>query len=98
MKYILYWDIPVDKRQEAMMAYWEIAQAADKGMTLDPYWTADSSEGEYRGVGILDVAWEDALYDFFGIAAGIADLQLVPAVSGERVMALWQKELGEPGR
>ena len=93
MKYIMYWDIPVGKRRDASLAYSEILRGGVDGVQVELYWTADSSDGKYHGIGILEAESGEAIYKLFGALQDVAEVQLVPAVGGEQLLELWQKEL-----
>ena len=93
MKYIMYWDIPVEKRRDANLAYSEIVRGGVDGLQVELYWIADSSDGKYHGIGILEAESGEAIYKLFGALQDVAEVQLVPAVGGEQLLELWQKEL-----
>jgi hypothetical protein len=93
MKFVMHWEIPADKWQEAMFAYVAVTEGRQKGVTLDLYWETDLSDGKYRGIGIADVESEEALFEFFNVVGGVAHVRLTPALSGDPLKARWRKQL-----
>jgi hypothetical protein len=94
MKFVMHWEVPVEKWQDAMFAYSDLVSGGQKGLEVDLYWAADASDGNYRGIGIMEVESEEALFEFFNVVGGIARVKLTPAVGGEPLRKLWQEELG----
>ena len=93
MVYLMDWELPVENLQEAVMAYRRIAEDPTDGVDITLYWMADTTDGRYRGVAIVDVASEEALYEFFAAVEPIAEVRLTPTVSGDQVLKIWEKHL-----
>lgn len=93
MVYVMEWEFPVDKLQEAVFAYKELTEGLADEIEAEIYWTADTSGGQYRGVAIVKVDSDEALYEFFGLIERIARVRFTPAVTGEAVLDIWQKQL-----
>ncbi len=93
MVYVMEWEFPVDKLQEAVFAYKELRESLADEIEAELYWTADTSGGKYRGVAIVKVDSDEALYEFFGLIERIAQVRFAPAVAGDAVLEIWQKQL-----
>ena len=95
MVYVMEWQFPVDKLQEAVFAYKELTESLSDEIEVELYWTADTSDGQYRGIAIVKVDADAALYEFFGLIERIAEVRFTPAVGGDAVLEIWQKQLTE---
>jgi hypothetical protein len=93
MVYVMEWEFPVDKLQEAVFAYKGLRENLADEIEVDLYWTADTSGGKYRGVAIVRVDSAEALYEFFGLIERIAQVRFAPAVAGDAVVQIWEKQL-----
>ena len=93
MVYVMEWEFPVDKLQEAVFAYKDLTESLSDEIELDLYWTADTSDGQYGGIAIVKVDSDAALYEFFGLIERIARVRFTPAMAGDAVLEVWQKQL-----
>ena len=96
MIYVIEWEFPVDKLQDAAFAYEGLTADLGSKLDIELYWMADTMEGRYRGIGIARVESDEALYEFFAALEPIASVRFTPAVGGDDVIAMWHKRLAQP--